>query len=280
MPDEETEVLEPDIEEAEPEAAEAEGGEQQQEAEPASLSDTEQLATELGWAPKDDWRGDPDKWVDAKSFLRGTVDAHKALKVTVRNQDEKLANIGKTMERMAKVQTRVEQTAYERAVSDLKAQRRQAIEESDADTVEAIDEQIAGLAKPDTEPAEKTADGADPDFDDWHAENPWYGPDGDPRLTLAAEEAAKVIGRKYKGRELYDRVTKQMKQDFPEKFGNAARKQPNRVEGAGNGTMRRGSGEKTFNDLPAEAKAACDQFVKDGTFKTRADYVKEYFADE
>lgn len=36
------------------------------------LSEIEEVALDLGWTPKDQWRGNPANWVPAKDFVRGT----------------------------------------------------------------------------------------------------------------------------------------------------------------------------------------------------------------
>src|SRR2546421_12509972 len=35
-----------------------------------SAEETEVKAKELGWAPKEEFRGNPEKWVDAETFLK------------------------------------------------------------------------------------------------------------------------------------------------------------------------------------------------------------------
>ena len=38
--------------------------------EPDPVSASEEKASAIGWRPKDQWKGDPDKWVDADAFLK------------------------------------------------------------------------------------------------------------------------------------------------------------------------------------------------------------------
>jgi hypothetical protein len=40
------------------------------------------------------------------------------------------------------------------------------------------------------------------------------------------------------------------------------------------------TGGKTYNDLPADAKAMCDQNVEQKLFKNKEDWVKAYFEEE
>ncbi len=66
---------------------------------------------------------------------------------------------------------------------------------------------------------------------------------------------------------------------FPEKFENPARKQAAAVSEPSTSGPRKSNG-KTYADLPAEAKAACDRYVKTIPNYKREEYVKTYFAGE
>jgi hypothetical protein len=69
-------------------------------------------------------------------------------------------------------------------------------------------------------------------------------------------------------------VTEAMRKEFPHKFENPRRREPGAVEA--NATARKAGG-KGFSDLPADAKAECDYFVKNVKDFTRDRYVKEFF---
>ena len=77
------------------------------------------------------------------------------------------------------------------------------------------------------------------------------------------------------GQPFLDKLDAELQEMFPEKFGK--KRTPNPMEGSPNGTARPSvsSGKKSYNALPAEAKAACDRFTKQGLM-TREQYVAEY----
>jgi hypothetical protein len=54
------------------------------------------------------------------------------------------------------------------------------------------------------------------------------------------------------------------------------RAKPNPANPGGNRGNGGPRGAKTFADLPPNAKAMCDKWVKQGLIKTREDYVKAY----
>ena len=64
---------------------------------------------------------------------------------------------------------------------------------------------------------------------------------------------------------------------FPEKFGiNTRREEPASVSTPSGQVTTQRSRKKTYDDLPAEAKSACDKFVKTIPGYTRDKYVAAY----
>lgn len=247
---------------------------------PPDPTEVEEIATKMGWAPEDKWRGDPNEWIDAEAFI---LAGHRMHSKTLKRQDARIAEMDDTLARMLKAQNDVEKRAYGQALADLKAEQRTAVEEGDTEKFDAAGEKIDDLAK--TAPAktagEKTAGKKPedaPEFKTFRADNSWY--DEDIEMTAYAEQIAPVVNRKYQGEAFYEQISTEVRKKFPENFGNKSRREPARVESGGGG-RRRGGGSKgkSYNDLPAEAKAACDGFVEQGT-STRESYCKTYFAEE
>ncbi|HEX4922361.1 MAG TPA: hypothetical protein VFV92_16675, partial [Candidatus Bathyarchaeia archaeon] len=78
---------------------------------------------------------------------------------------------------------------------------------------------------------------------------------------------------------LLDMALEQLKEEMPEKFSNTRRQNGSPVSGssetASSGSRSRGPSAR---DLPAEAKAAGERFVKQGLFKDLNEYAKDYFS--
>jgi hypothetical protein len=74
--------------------------------------------------------------------------------------------------------------------------------------------------------------------------------------------------------EFYEEVTRQVKEAQPEKFTNPARKSAS-VSSSSDGRSPSTKTKKSYNDLPSEAKQACDKFVKQ-KLMTQEQYVAEY----
>jgi MoaA/NifB/PqqE/SkfB family radical SAM enzyme len=104
-----------------------------------------------------------------------------------------------------------------------------------------------------------------------------------PEVDLAkAEAVANGLGVSLRqenpnlnGQAFLDKLDAELQEMMPEKFGK--KRAPNPMEGSPNGTARPtvSSGKKSYNNLPAEARAACDKFVKQGLM-TKEAYVAEY----
>jgi hypothetical protein len=269
-----------DMDDRTAEAAPATGDHQDEDNITPVPSEIEALAAEMGWAPEDQWRGDPSDWVDAKVFIQ---QGHGRLKTSLRNQDRDIAEMKDTMKRMLAVQEGVQKRAYEQALTDLKRQQREAATEGDIEAYDKAAQGIDDLAAQQSENGAAKANGGDaakldPDFNIFHQDNPWYGED--VKMTAYAEQIAPVVARHAQGPAFYRRIAEEVRKEFPAHFKNPARSGAARVEGGGSTAARRGKAKKGYSDLPAEAKAACDKFVAQGLFAKPEDYVREYFEEE
>jgi hypothetical protein len=108
-------------------------------------------------------------------------------------------------------------------------------------------------------------------------DNRWYIEN--PKLAAYADGLAdRIRAEGYDGQAYFSELTKRVKADFPNEFENPARHKANGVEAGG----QKGSTDSkahTYENLPADAKAACNDFVAQG-FTTKEDYLKNYEWDE
>jgi hypothetical protein len=243
-----------------------------------------------GWQPKDKFRGRESDWVDAETFMK---QAHAVRPILKRNNErltrelnearKELNELKLTTSEFATEFAKMRENAYKRAIGDLKAQRREALKEDNLELVDDLEERIDSLkdeqakkAGPAPAPAPKPA--AEPDlteFREWQKENPWYDEEKEPDLFDAAEAVALRLRRNRKdltGRPFMDEVVKQVRAKFPDKFENPRRKSAPHEGGGNRGEGKRG---KTYSDLPPEAKATCDRWVKNGLM-TKEAYVDAY----
>lgn len=241
----------------------------------------EDRARTLGWRPKEEFKGDESRWIDAETFVRRGEDVLPILKANNRQmekalaaRDSELSKVKATLERFAEHHNKTEQRAYERALRELKGDIAQAAAAGDVQGVLDKTEELSELqAEAKAKPAAQDAPQEPPEFTAWKADNPWFGKD--KALTAAtAALGEELVGEGYTGAALIKEVDKRLRAEFPNKFENPARRQAATVEGGGAPPRKAG---KTYSDLPPDAKAACDDFVKRVPGFTREKYVKDFF---
>jgi hypothetical protein len=251
------------------------------------LNLAEAEAAQFGWVPEGEYKGNPEDWKDAETFLKRGKEINGFLrkdleKIKHKNQtlESELSEIRETMEEFRKYHNETEARAYKRALDDLKKQKVEAIEQGDGARVIEIDDTIESIkeaqAKPTPKAEKKTDTSYDKDYFEWAKVNTWYVTN--PEAKAIAELYGAEINAKFpekKGKEFLEEVTNLVKESHPEFFTNPARN-VGMVGSSSDGRSPSGNNKKKgYNDLPAEAKAACDKFVKQ-KLMTADQYVAEY----
>lgn len=256
----------------------------------------EHEAKVFGWVPLEDFRGGEDKWVDAETFVKRGKEINPILKknneLLLKKLDEanrKVEEVGKVAEEFRtfqKDQTEKRIKEYDTQIASLKAAKVEAVSQGDGERVVAIDDALdvakeeqaeAKAAVKLEQPKQKEAE-IDPVLQGWIEQNEWYG--RDKRLTRNANDIAAEIRAENPGlvnQAFLDRLSEELEETFPEKFGKKKPTSP--VEGGSSGTRPGPKGKNTYENLPAEAKAACDRFVKTLPNYTREKYLADYYAE-
>uniref|UniRef100_A0A6M3J296 Uncharacterized protein n=1 Tax=viral metagenome TaxID=1070528 RepID=A0A6M3J296_9ZZZZ len=237
----------------------------------AAQQAVETQAKNLGWVPKDEFRGDPEQWRDADEFIQHGEATLPILRDNIKTLHKKLDDQGRVIKDFAAHHKKVEEKAYQRALKKLKEERLAAVDKGDTQEFEKIDKEIADL--------EKTSAGTKPGagFAEWKEENQWYEDDID--MSIYADNVGTYLAARHPAwpsAKVFAEVTKKVKAKFPAKFKNGRRDQQPLVESGGAGPAA--AAGKKYADLPAGAKKACDDFVQEGLL-TREEYVKDYFAE-
>lgn len=234
-----------------------------------------------GWVPLDAWKGDPAKHVDAETFVKRGEEILPIVNAKLRRRDEEVQELRRTVDdlKLGNSQFREfhektvarERQERDAAIAQLEAVRKKAITDSDGEAFDRADRRIQELrAQPVKKPELNEGQRA------WLAENPWYQSDKTLRALAdgmsddLATERPDLVGR----REFLDELAKRVKAEMPHKFEN-----PNRQRSVVEDTQNRGGGNgkaKTYENLPAEAKTACDRFVRTIPGFTKERYVAEY----
>jgi len=236
----------------------------------------EQEARTLGWVPAEDFKGDPNRWVDAETFVeRGhTVmpilrKNNERLESLVKQQSEELNKMKtlfsasqESITELQKVHADATKAAVAKARADVMSELKEAKRDGDVDREIALTEELQELKtrqveidKPAPAPTQPQQQEVHPEFQAWMNENPWFGTD--TRKTQKAMGIAQILRADPENdnltqRAFFDRVMAEMEgrtRPAADKVGGART-----TGGGGSGT----SGGKSFADLPADAKAACE----------------------
>ncbi len=165
--------------------------------------------------------------------------------------------------------------AVEKAIRELKEEKKEAVRQGDVEKVEEIDKELGehqeNIAKVQTNPI----------LDAWIERNSWYKDNTDEaaiEADIVAETLAKTGRFDLSNEKEYSRylseIEKRVKKAFPKKFTNPKKSDPAEVEPGRPSLIQKS--KKTYEDLPPEAKQACDEFVANGIFEKREDYVAMY----
>lgn len=258
---------------------------------------TVKAAREMGWTPAEQFKGDPDKWVDADEFVRrGEAlmpilrKTNQRLKAELAERDAKIDNLtaevqnaNTAIERLDSHYSEANRRAATQAITNLKDQLKEAREADDTDKEIELLEQI-GLAQSEvrrlTEEADKkkTADkdkgdkpdgdkgdkgnkpAVDPELKDWEKENKdWFGVD--KKRTKQFNRIAEDLREELNEADEADKFT-------PVEFLEECQRLWDKEHGDGERPEKTGSsnrsargnnsgGPKGWNQLPKEAKDAC-----------------------
>jgi hypothetical protein len=261
---------------------------------PQADPELEREALDMGWIPKEQFRGDPSQWRPAEEFVKRGREFMPILKARDRKNREEISQLKNelqstrtTLEKIVKVSEKVSQQAYEKAKAELTQQQATAVAAGDTATWMRLEQDKEKLEKPEPVQMENPqAPPVHPEFRAWQEENPWYKPD-DPEdeLTIYANAVGARLAQSLpKGTPYHmwaSQVAEKTRKAFPHRFQNPNRSRASAVDG---GDVRQpGPGRpkaKTYNDLPADAKEVCDKYVKQGLHKDRESYVKIYFEED
>jgi hypothetical protein len=267
---------------------------EQQTLEPAGNEIVEKEARLFGWVPKEEFRGSETDWVDAEAFVKRGKEINPILRknneLLMKKLDDKAKEIDEikaSVEEFKKFQKESferKQMELQAQIVELKAQKKTAIAEGNGELVVDIDDQIDSLKEAQKEakeevkapPPAQPAVATDPDISDWLGRNSWFGQDSE--MTEVSNALGASLRRQFpnlSGRDFLDRLDERIANYFPEKTSLGRKQRGSAVDSTGN-VRSGGSGKKTYDSLPPEAKAACDKFVKQGLFKSKQEYVDLY----
>jgi len=229
-----------------------------------------------GWVPKEEFQGEPHKWVEAGEFLR-----RGELFSKIDHQSKELKDLRKALQNFQEHHSKVKETEYNRALETLKAKMKaanRAQEYEVADEIEAQIEEVQAEAQAYKQEVSKVVDEAQtihPEFAAWVSRNPWYANQRHMR-TYADEVGVTFRQAGLSPNEVLKKVEEAVRKEFPTKFTNPNRERPSSVEGS----TTRASSKKEEYQLTEQETRVMNSFInqKDKSGKplmTKEEYITD-----
>lgn len=224
-------------------------------------------AREMGWKPLEEFEGDEDDWIDAKEFV-----GRKPLFDHMSSIKRELKNTQNALREMQSHYSKVRETEYNRALNDLKAQKKQALEEGNTDALISIDDKITDLKAEEIAKAAEARVAAPqphPNFVSWVERNKWYVEN--PTLRQKADEIGlghAMANRNKSPDEVLEYVEKQIKP----LLRNPNKDRPSAVDGT-----KKENGSKPKADdyqLTEDEERVMKSFVRLGVL-TKEEYIRD-----
>lgn len=222
---------------------------------PQSLLDG--VASEMGWSPKDKWKGDPDKWRDSTAYLKATPQVLKSMK--------------EQLERSARVASQTIERNQREAVADAERRIEAAAAAGNAEAVKQA-----------TQDLKEASRAPDPQVSDWAAKNPWYLTHK-KATTLAIEAAQEVADTGGTVAAQLAAGEAEVQKRFPELFGDEPPEdKPSRAPPAVQGGQRSSTTaprKRGWSDIPAAARAVMTPKILKSFNQSEAEYAEAYWAE-
>lgn len=242
----------------------------QDQVQPAEVeyTDVELAAMEEGWKPKDQYEGDPAKWRDANLFM-----TLKPFYEKIENQSKRLKQNEKQFQQIAKDMASVKAQQYEKAIRELKNDRKDALHDGDIDRAELLLEQIENVKEQQrvqTQYVEPTPE-TNFEFASWKERNTWYDRDEDLK-DWADSRGQRLHQQGASPDEVLRQLEREVKTKFPEKFKNPNRERPGAVA---TGTPSNKTAKADTSGMTREEIRIMDTIVASGIM-THEQYLKDY----
>jgi hypothetical protein len=206
----------------------------------------EQRARNMGWRPRNEFRGDQERWLPAEEFVdRGErmlpllQERNRAADRIITDLQARVEQQGQTLQEMLESTRRAEQAGYRRAMNELQQQRHRAVETGDMAAFQAVEQAMRELGPPPPEarPQEPQRPSQappppnqDPVILAWVQNNPWFKNDKVANVAMIA--AMQQAELEYPSEGTADHLLRAedvIRRRFPEHFPQR------RTNGSGNG---------------------------------------------
>lgn len=264
-------------------------------------------ALEMGWVPKDRFKGDPEKWRPAEEFVQRGKELLPIVNKRLEKEQQKVSRLESKLDE-AKAEFKAQLDGLKKATREaLKTQRDQLKAEYEAKKEKAVEtgdtEAYRKAVADETKAMERLADKAEEEKTEtketpklaeeqkeWFSGNPWFGdklengqpnPKYDAKLTVGASAIANEVEIDMPAAPLKEKlaeIDRILRERYPDKFGRKGTNGSSRVEG-GSRVQGDGTGRSKWSQLSADFKQVGDSFIKDdGLFLNKGETADTHLA--
>lgn len=243
------------------------------------FTEVEKKAMEEGWIPPSRFDSEEQgkEFISAEKFLENGSFFKKIndQKSKIEQLENSINQLNAHYQKVAENERKKAQAEYKEEIERLKAEKVKALEDGDSQRVVDIDEELR---------VKKEPENGNPEFEkffkDWSEKNKWYDED------QAMRDYADMLGDGYAARhqdtpyqQIFDYVTEEVKQRYPEKFKNKQREKAPAVEGSPSNNVSeqskgKNAGDPTIKDLTSDERTIFRNFERMNIFKSEKDKIK------
>ncbi len=254
-------LVAPEVEQEDPQPE----AEQQDETPPDPV---EGIAQEMGWVPKEKFKGKEDDWKPAADYIREGKNIQKTMARDLKDMRHQMDTVAKTSAAILQ-----ERLTEER--ERLATQYQQAVEDGDADKawktgtrIQEINNQAQAQPAPSSE------------AEQWTERNPWFNSHPVAR-AMALQVAQLAADQRQPTHVQLEAAEREVRRAYPELFGQARQeKTAPSVASPGSRSAAPSNRAKAFGDMPRAAQDVARDMVDRGVIKSVDDYSRNYWASE
>lgn len=230
---------------------------------PYEPSPYDDLARQMGWTPRDEFKGDPEGWKTAEQFIRDGHDIQ-------RQQGRDLREMRSTLDNISRTSAQILADRIEQEKTRLAQEYNAAVEDGDARKSFEIAQKIQGLDEQRPQPGkDETAA--------WIEKNPWYR--SDPLAARVAFNVCEDLKHLPVSQQL-EAAEREVRRVYPQLFNDkpSGKPPPGVNPPASRGTTTTPK-EKGFADMPKAAQDIARDMVERKVIPNLESYATRYWAD-
>lgn len=233
-------------------------------------------AKEMGWRPKEEFTGSEHDWKGPGAFIK---DAE--LFASLRKQAKEIESLQTTLQDVKVFMSKSEEVGYQKAIADVKARRKEALDTFDVEALEQADNEYIELQQElinraptaTVETQNKSQD--ELEFETRHKD--WYN-DNTPSNASMKREAILLSSHlaatqpELTAQEHIKVLETKIRKLYPEKFKNTNRTAPSPVDTGGK-SVTANTDEVDVGTISPQMLDTAKRFVKQGVFKSVSEYL-------